>query len=60
MFTPSHSSYSIITNPKPKQVNYNMRTVATPLWAKCEDETHTPKKWELRVLRDSRNFKAQQ
>ncbi len=35
-------------------------TVATPLWAKCEDETHTPKKWELGVFRDSRNFRAQQ
>jgi hypothetical protein len=34
--------------------------VATPLWGKCEDETHTPKKWELGVLRDSRNFRARQ
>jgi len=22
-------------------------TVATPLWAKCEDETHTPKSGDL-------------
>jgi len=32
--------------------------VATPLWTNCEDETHTPKKWELGVLWDSRNFRA--
>jgi hypothetical protein len=34
--------------------------VATPLWGKCEDEIHTPKKWEFGVLRDSRNFRVQQ
>ncbi len=31
-----------------------------PTLGKCEDETHTPKKWELGVLRDSCNFRAQQ
>ncbi len=36
------------------------KDVATPLWSKCEDETHTPKKWELGVLRDSHNFRARQ
>jgi len=25
----------------------NTHFVTTPLWGKCEDETHTPKKWEL-------------
>jgi hypothetical protein len=34
--------------------------VATPLWAKCEDENSHFQKWELGVLRDSRNFGAQQ
>jgi hypothetical protein len=33
--------------------------VATPLWAKCEGEAHTPKSWELGVLRDSQKFRAQ-
>jgi hypothetical protein len=33
--------------------------VVTPLWAKCEGEAHTPKSWELGVLRDSRKFRAQ-
>jgi hypothetical protein len=26
---------------------FGARTVATPLWAKCEDETHTPKVGDL-------------
>ncbi len=26
---------------------YNIRCVATPLWGKCEDETHTPKSGNL-------------
>jgi hypothetical protein len=24
-----------------------LKSVATPLWAKCEDETHTPKSGDL-------------
>jgi len=31
------------TGPNLKNTNF----VATPLWGKCEDEIHTPKKWEL-------------
>jgi hypothetical protein len=33
-----------------KKITYilsNLLYVATPLWAKCEDETHTPKVWDL-------------
>jgi hypothetical protein len=37
---------------------YNFN-VATPLWAKCEGEAHTPQKWEVGVLRDSRKLRAQ-
>jgi hypothetical protein len=36
----------------------NIAGVTTPVWAKCEDETHTPKKWELGVLLDSQKFRA--
>jgi len=32
--------------------------VTTPLWGKCEDDSHS-QKWELGVLRDSRNFRVQ-
>ncbi len=30
-------------------------SVATPLWAKCEDETHTPKSGNLESLRTPKN-----
>ncbi len=29
------------------EFNTNMDAVATPLWGKCEDETHTPKSGNL-------------
>jgi hypothetical protein len=31
--------------------------VATPLWAKCEDETHTPKSGDLESSRTPKNSK---
>jgi hypothetical protein len=36
-----------------KNLAMKYRGVATPLEAKCEGEAHTPKKWEVGVLRDS-------
>ncbi len=34
-------------------------SVATPLWAKWENATPTPKMWRLGVLRDSRKLRRQ-
>jgi hypothetical protein len=33
----------------------HMLSVATPLWATCDDETHTPKSWGLESSRTPKN-----
>jgi hypothetical protein len=45
--------FTLVLQTTPNHVN-----VATPLWGKCEDETRTPKKWELGVLWDSRKLRV--
>jgi hypothetical protein len=54
-FVPSHGAST--------QMSFCPRTVATPLWAKCEDETHIPKSGNFESSRTPKNsefeFKGQ-
>jgi hypothetical protein len=53
----THNGMNKSANLTPVQGLSTVLCVATPLWAKCEDETHTPKSGDLESSGTPKNSK---